>query len=93
MSSGRLVRGRRGIAHELHVSERTVTRMVDDGRLEVFREGPEHNSVMVADLPMVTAALARNDAARAALKEGGGYKPSAAERLEARAWRRSRWPA
>ena len=42
------IRGRGRIAHELGVSERTVSRLVAAGKLKAFREGPYCNSVLVA---------------------------------------------
>jgi hypothetical protein len=54
------IRGRRRIAHELGVTEKTVSRMVARGLLEVFYEQPELNRVMVAELPMAAAARERD---------------------------------
>lgn len=65
MSVARTLRGRRRIAHNLGVSERTVSRWAGRGLLDVAYEAPEQNRVMV--LPMVEAANWRDQVARARL--------------------------
>lgn len=60
--------------------------IVDDA-LRVFRE-PEQPTEDGPLLPQVAAARERNRLARARVAAGQDYKPSEAEELEARAWRR-----
>lgn len=47
MSAATTIRGRRRIAHDLGVSERTVSRWARRGRIAVAYEPPECNRVMV----------------------------------------------
>lgn len=65
MSNAIALRGRRRIAHDLGVSERTISRWAGRGLLDVSYEPPECNRVMV--LPMVEAADLRDYLARARL--------------------------
>ena len=44
-----IIRGRRRIAHELGLSERTVSRRAAAGLLDVLYEPAENNNVMVLD--------------------------------------------
>lgn len=91
MSTARTIRGRRRIAHDLGVSERTVSRWAGRGLLDVSYEEPEHNRVMV--LPLVEAARQRDSAARAALNSGKTLA-TRDDALELRAWRgRGGWRA
>lgn len=65
MSTAATLRGRRRIAHDLGISERTVSRWAGRGLIGVTYEAPEQNRVMV--LPMVEAANLRDYITRARL--------------------------
>lgn len=82
------IRGRRRIAHEVGKSERTISRWIKRGIIDVSYEEPEQNRVMV--LPLVEEAKRRDWEARVRLAAGLGYEIGADELLERRAWSRCR---
>jgi hypothetical protein len=65
MSTTITLRGRRRIAHDLGVSERTISRWARRGLLDVFYESSACNRVMV--LPLVDEANQRDRFARSRL--------------------------